>query len=656
MKSALNQFILLGILCQGLTWDGYLIPSISVGLWILSLRLARRGVRLSQHFEAAALVAGCLAGYWLGKLPGQTSHFFIGYGITCVQLARAMRPLSARDKLFSIVAACVQLGVGCTVILDFRFVFVLLAAVYLIPRSLMELQRDQFPRSPSAADSPTLLPLPLPIPWSAYALIFFTMIAVFVGFPRAAIGSPLQSRRNANPNEGSLFDSILDPTRSGLAQSGKTIFQIEGSHIGLLRSFALVDFDGTRWLPDHRASLKGLRFVPTNDLPKLQHRRVRVKEVAFLGRVLPTDGPVSYLTGKFFRRPLQNFHGIIECDSMWNTANNIYEFWLNPQPRADLIPATMMARLTQHPEVSPRLRAWLEARVEGAASPREQASKLEAYFRDHFTYDLGAPVLKRLNALEEFLFEQRRGHCERYASAMALLLRMQGIPSRVVIGYLANSQSWFSGWHNVRFKDAHSWTEAYFPDHGWVQFDATPRSRELTTGLEVRDFVDALDLAWFMNVVSFDGAMQREFFSNAAQLAERTGAWFSGHRSDSSLVFLGGVGIIGGVWLLVFGRRFLRPRGKMTHRESELCASQYYRQMLLILKKSGLSRAPSQTPRELQEFIDSTRSDWSEHTAPITNSFCETHYGGRALHASEELALENALGRLKKTILSKPQE
>ncbi len=650
MKSARNQFILLGIICQGLTWDGYAVAAASVGLWMLSLRLARIAFLIPQAFEPVALVGGCLAGYWLGTLPGQTSHFFIGHGITCLQALRAMRPLNSREKLFSLVAACVQLGVGCTVILDFRFVFVILAAVFLIPRSLVELQRESFLTSaPEKAPSPSP-----PLSWAAYASIFFTMIVVFVGFPRAAIGSPLQNRRNPGASEGSLVDSILDPTRSGLAQSGKTIFQIEGKNLGLLRSFALVDFDGTRWFPDTRASLKGLRFVPTNDLPKLEHRRVRVKEVAFLGRVLPTDGPVSFLTGKFFRRPLQNFHGIIECDSMWNTANNVYEFWLNPQPHTDLISQGLKSRLTQHPEVSPRLRAWLDARIDGTTSPIQQASKLEAYFRENFTYDIGAPVLKRLNTLEEFLFDQRRGHCERYASALALLLRMQGIPTRIVVGYLANSQSWFSGWHNIRFKDAHAWTEAFFPDVGWVQLDATPRSRDPSTGIEVRDFVDALDLAWFMNVVSFDGAMQRDFFSGAAQLAERSGAWISQHRTDSTTVLLAVLGAIVVGWTFVSSRNRVPRQESATRSDSDLRASHYYGQMLQILHRSGVSRMPSQTPRELQETIDAHYPAWAGNTAPLTKSFCETRYGGRSLSGSEEAVLRTALARLKETAATKP--
>ena len=111
MKSPRNQFILLGIVCQGLTWDGYLVPAVSMGLWMLGVALAKMTSRIPLALEPVALAGGCLAGYWLGTLPGQNSHFFIGHGITCLQVLRVARPLTDREKLFSMIAACVQLGV-----------------------------------------------------------------------------------------------------------------------------------------------------------------------------------------------------------------------------------------------------------------------------------------------------------------------------------------------------------------------------------------------------------------------------------------------------------------------------------------------------------------------------------------------------------------
>jgi len=640
MGSARNQFILLGILCQSLTWDGYLLPFVYLSLWFMAAAASRKGWSFPEWFDPIALTLGCIAGYALGKLPGQTSHFFIGHGITWLQLTRMPRRLNDREKMFSMVAACVHIGVGCTVVLDFRFIFILAGALFLIPKTLQEIHLERLRHTQAQTHSG--------LGWKGYATLFLIMVSVFLGFPRAAIGSPLQTRRTPDTNEGNLVDSVLDPTRSGLAQSGKTILQIEGRDLGLLRSFALVDFDGTRWTPDSRASLRGIRMIATNELQQADRRRVRVKQVAFLGGVLPSEGPVSHLSGKFFRRPLQSFHNTIECEAMWNTANNLYEYWVDTRPRVDRIPPGLWTRMTNHPPMSPKLSNWLELRLAGTRTPLEEARALESYLRDNFTYELGSPVLKRINHLEQFLMEERRGHCERYASSLALLLRMRGIPTRVVIGYLPSNRSMFSGWINIRFKDAHAWTEAFIPDRGWVQLDATPRSRQPSTGVELRDLVDALDLAWFMNVVSFDGGSQRELFTRMAQGAERFGAWVSTQQGPL-------IGTLVSV-ALVIGLGLLRPKLRGWHRKTspptaEIRVAHYYGQMLRALHQRGIDRKGSETPDEFQEAIRRRDLDLAHHTGLITQSFCLTRYGGRQLNVQDEERVQASL-----KVLSKPPD
>lgn len=637
MKQARNQFVLLGILCQSLTWDGWSVPLLYLAVWWTALKAARDHRRAIPALEALMLVAGSAFGVALGKLPGQTSHFFIGHGITWLQLIRLLRPLDRREQTFSVIAACVQLGVGCTVILDFRFLFVLVGALILLPRTLQEMHAAEFGAAPAA-------PLPS-LGWKPFAAVTAIMVAVFIGLPRAAVGSPLQSRRNPDTNEGSMVDSILDPTRSSLAQSGRTILQIEGRNLGPLRSFALVDFDGVRWLPDTRASLRRIRMVATNDLPPLERRRLRVKEVNFLGRVLPTEGPLRRLEGRFFRNPLQSFHATVECEAMWNTANNVYEYWLDPSPRIERLPPGLAGRLSQHPPISPKLEAWMQERTRGATNRLQEARQLEAYLRDTFTYELGAPVLKRLNALEEFLFEERRGHCERYASALALLLRMREIPSRVIIGYLPNNQSLFSGWRNIRFKDAHAWTEAWFSDLGWVSFDATPRSRTASTGLEFRDLVDALDLAWFMNVVSFDGMAQRDLLARGLRAAENAGAWTATHQRP----ILGGfVLILGLLAVVVWKPRWRRSSPVSATEQQALRMANHYGAMLRLLSVRGWHRTPQQTPSEFQLWLEQQDPDVGALTKPITHHFCKLRYGGELPSPDAETAMQTALKTLKR--------
>ena len=87
-----------------------------------------------------------------------------------------------------------------------------------------------------------------------------------------------------------------------------------------------------------------------------------------------------------------------------------------------------------------------------------------------------SPRRPSARTLDGFLFDARSGYCQQYSGAMALLLRMAGIPTRVATGFTAGSLDRKAKEYVVRDLDAHSWVEAWFPELGWVTFDPTPSS------------------------------------------------------------------------------------------------------------------------------------------------------------------------------------
>ena len=117
-----------------------------------------------------------------------------------------------------------------------------------------------------------------------------------------------------------------------------------------------------------------------------------------------------------------------------------------------------------------------------AQSPYEAAALLETWFREAggFTYDEQPPApIGGTPALVDFINETKRGYCQHYAGAMALMLRLLGIPSRVAEGftsgqYSADDKEWV-----VKDTNAHAWVEVWFPDFGWIPFDPTPGRGEL---------------------------------------------------------------------------------------------------------------------------------------------------------------------------------
>jgi transglutaminase-like putative cysteine protease len=111
----------------------------------------------------------------------------------------------------------------------------------------------------------------------------------------------------------------------------------------------------------------------------------------------------------------------------------------------------------------------------GQRSPYDVALATAAYLRANYAYDEHPPA--RQYPLASFLFIDRIGYCQQFSGAMALMLRMNGIPARVAVGFLPGRYNIRTGRFEVRAVDAHSWVEVYFAGIGWVPFDPTPPRR-----------------------------------------------------------------------------------------------------------------------------------------------------------------------------------
>ncbi len=109
----------------------------------------------------------------------------------------------------------------------------------------------------------------------------------------------------------------------------------------------------------------------------------------------------------------------------------------------------------------------------GRATSYDKVRAIERHLRRSYDYDERPPV--REHPLAAFLLSDRAGYCQQFSGAMALMLRMAGIPARVATGFAPGLRQGRGRWR-VRDLDAHSWVEVLFPGIGWVAFDPTPSS------------------------------------------------------------------------------------------------------------------------------------------------------------------------------------
>ena len=121
-----------------------------------------------------------------------------------------------------------------------------------------------------------------------------------------------------------------------------------------------------------------------------------------------------------------------------------------------------------------RVRALATQLAAGSPSTYDTILTIENWLNANVQYDLDAPVpASGEDAVDDFLFESKRGFCEQIASATAIMLRSLGVPARIATGYVPSDRDEIAGVWISRAKDAHAWVEVHFPGFGWVPFDPT---------------------------------------------------------------------------------------------------------------------------------------------------------------------------------------
>jgi hypothetical protein len=261
------------------------------------------------------------------------------------------------------------------------------------------------------------------------------------------------------------------------------------------------------------------------------------------------------------------------------------------------------------------------------------------------------PPLLGAAPADEFLFETRRGFCEHYASSFAVLMRLAGIPSRIVIGYLGGELNRVGGYQMVRQSDAHAWVEVLIQGRGWVRVDPTAAvhpsrvdngsaSRVLGAGSSVRFtleqadaiarlarnlrlFGDSLDAAWQDWVLGFSVEDQLALLQRL-RLAE---------LREYGLVALMLVALSLTLGILVLGS--IRERRPVDPLEAE------YRRFCQRLARVGLARLPSEGPMDYGRRIVAQRPDLAPTVDRFLGLYIPARYGpgehGDALAALSDM-------------------
>ena len=283
-------------------------------------------------------------------------------------------------------------------------------------------------------------------------------------------------------------------------------------------------------------------------------------------------------------------------------------------------------------------------------TPYLKAKAIEEHLKHDYKYQLGSPSGGKPQPVDDFLFESKRGHCEFFSTAMALMLREIGIPSRNVTGFVGGTYNRFGHYYAVRQGDAHSWVEAYLDDniHGWVTFDPTPTSGaqplQETTGAWVyaRDLLEALSQRWNRYVVGYDLKTQIRIFEDLShsydRLRQRTGTnRGTAERVTRPSVLAGAVLLLGVAAYTLWRRRRApkrTPKDGMEPREVDPkleAAAALYRTLEIALSTQGIGRPTALPPLRHAEELAARHHPLAEPILDLTKQYIEARFGGIAI-------------------------
>ncbi len=451
------------------------------------------------------------------------------------------------------------------------------------------------------------------------------------------------------------------------------------------RGLAFDHFDGTRWSISKSRSVAsrrpvsgvgrfGIELLPETRTPLVAQRILREPVE---GGVLFTPALAQRIEGPFQALERDRNGGLYLAGR--GDERLRYTIWSRPSERdatrlrldravppleARAGGRRVAKRYLQLPELDPRVAARAAEIVAGQPSDFDRALALRDALRREGRYTDTPPAIDEQagSPIEAFMLGDLEGHCEYFASAMVVLARSQGLPSRLVNGFAGGVPNVVGGFVEVSAADAHAWVEVHFERAGWVRFDPTPpdlrlrAEQALSLGERLAQLGSAIEIWWFQRVVDFDsadqiGAMRGLWASwkgrrNASPERDRSEAKRSSEAWPNAFADVDPIVAYGLGLALLAAIGVLRHTRRQVPDDVPVC----YRRAQDILAREGLSREATTSARDFADRVrERLPSEGAAAFDAITRQYLAERFGARTASdlRSELAALQHAVDRMR---------
>jgi transglutaminase-like putative cysteine protease len=468
-----------------------------------------------------------------------------------LELAKLYQEKTDKDYFYLIILSFLKILAASSLTVDITFVAALLLFLISFVSTLMSF--DMY-RAERKADHVSLTASFSLSGMSVWATVWIILLGGGLFFVIPRVGTGYFTRAAVTPLLLSGFNENVALGQIGRVKLGTEVVmhakRLVGTPYSVLkwRGVALDTFDGTRWFKRDRTRrvLRGSGDGYAVHISPLKGELVRYEILlepiatttlfgphqirGISGRLLP--GIEVDDDNSIFARSQQSRRLQYEV-----TSEIAKHLTANGDPGDDnALPAETQPTYLQLPDdLDPRVSMLALDITSRGATPQEKAVLVEAYLKRNFKYTLTLSWKPGDQPVSTFLFDAKAGHCEYFASAMAILLRAAGIPTRLVNGFLMGEYNPVGDTYIVRQSDAHSWVEAYIPGNGWTEFDPTPPDPNQRDGgvmAQIANYVDAVGLFWNSYILTYDTNSQMQLFRSAQDRVQQLQAGLQ-HKTES---------------------------------------------------------------------------------------------------------------------------
>jgi protein-glutamine gamma-glutamyltransferase len=695
---------------------GVIITTVFIVIFIVSLLLENTRLQLSERLGTVLIVLALPLYFlaWKLKLIGFENSEIMIAGllsrlILSLTLIKLLQKKGERDWIFLYLMAFfeVLLAAGLSISILYLITFLVYLLVTICVIILFEIKKTSRiigiknqPKLTSKSSSllSKINDLPfrkLPsITFSLIVLIIFLAAPIYFLLPRVG-GAGFGGTQQGISNLTGFSDSVTLGEIGRIQQNDQVAMRVrlegksDNSNLRW-RGVALDYFDNKVW----SKSLKSIKerfsrderdviqidYAVSRDDIAIQTVYLEPMDTPILfalSRPVTVQGNLDTLTKdsegsiQFFRRNFERISYKVYSDTNLPEIDNLRKdqaSYTNEQERYLKLPPNLDARIAQ-----------LSAQVTQNDNNRyDKAKTVEKYLQNNFGYTLEQKAAGD-QPIADFLFNVREGHCEYFATAMVVMLRTQGIATRIVNGFQTGDYNETADVFVVRQRNAHSWVEVYFPQEKvWVPFDPTPFAGQTvgnnaTTGIigTFNSYLEALETFWIQYFVAYDNQEQQSLMRSmrngfvdfqakssdwVSQKQEQLTDWWKEARGDKgfemSAIAIGyGIGyicavILGVILLIWLYRKIIKSEVwkkifAWLKRKNETTIVEFYERMQKVLASKGFTRESHQTPLEFAFALNMPEA------VSITEKYNRVRFGEKNLSNDEAQEIENWLEKLE---------